>query len=178
MIQRREYPDESSNDSHSGQRTYDDRRPPERRYQEGSGRPPDGGNNHDRGYSRRGRPPDKSRGSPNNGGPPDGGGPPDYGGPPGNGQCPRHPGRQGPSSPPGPPGPVRPVSALTHITQICHDFDIANSCRIHSNAISMVPFTHAAFFVANSRQKLHDKKGSRAKKSHDKKISLCVSRHL
>ena len=50
MTYRREYPDESSNNSHSGQRTYDDRRPPERRYQEGSGRLPDGGNNHDRGW--------------------------------------------------------------------------------------------------------------------------------
>ena len=37
----------------------------EERYQERSGRPPDRGNNHDRGYSRRGRPPD------GNGGPPD-----------------------------------------------------------------------------------------------------------
>ena len=76
VTHRREYPDESSNDSHSGQRTYDDRRPPERRYQEGSGRPPDGGNNCNRGYSRRGRPPDRSGGPPDNGGPPDGGGPP------------------------------------------------------------------------------------------------------
>ena len=32
VTHRREYPDESSNDSHSGQRTHDDRRPPERRY--------------------------------------------------------------------------------------------------------------------------------------------------
>ena len=48
MIHRREYPGESSDDSHIGQRTYDDRRPPERRYQEGSGRPPDRGNNCDR----------------------------------------------------------------------------------------------------------------------------------
>ena len=76
LTHRREYPDESSNDSHSGQRTYDDGRPPERRYQEGSGRPPDGGNNHDRGYSRRGRSPDRTGECPNNGGPPDGGGPP------------------------------------------------------------------------------------------------------
>ena len=37
---------------------------PEKRYQEGSGRPPDVGNNHDRGYSRRGRPPDRSGGAP------------------------------------------------------------------------------------------------------------------
>ena len=34
--------------------------PLERRYQEGSGRPPDGGNNQDRGYFRRGKPPDRS----------------------------------------------------------------------------------------------------------------------
>ena len=96
MIHRREYPGESNDDSHSGQRTYDDRRPPERRYHERSGRPPDKESNQDRGYSRRG-------------GPPDGGGPPDDGGPPGNGQHPRYPGGQGPMGPPGPPGPVRPV---------------------------------------------------------------------
>ena len=84
VTHRREYPDESSNDLYSGQRTYDDRRPPERRYQEGSGRPPDGGNNHDRGYSRRGRSPDRSGGPPDNGEPPDGGGAPDDGEPPGN----------------------------------------------------------------------------------------------
>ena len=76
---------------------------PKRRYQEGSGRPPDGGDNQDRGYSRRGRPPDRS------GGLPDNGKPPDDGGPPGNGQHPRYPGRQGPPGPPGPPGPVRPI---------------------------------------------------------------------
>ena len=69
VTHRREYPDESSNNSHSGRRTYDDRRPPERRYQEASGRQPDVGNNSDRGYSRRGRPPDRSGGPPNNGGP-------------------------------------------------------------------------------------------------------------
>ena len=90
MIHRREYPDETCDDSHSGQRTYDDRRPPERRYHERSGRPPDRESNQDRGYSRRG-------------------GPPDNGGPPGNGRHPRYPGRQGPPGPPGPPGPVRPV---------------------------------------------------------------------
>ena len=56
VTHRREYPGESSNHSHSGRRTYDDR-----------------GNNCNRGYSRRGRPPDRS------------GGPPDNGGPPGNG---------------------------------------------------------------------------------------------
>ena len=80
MSHRREYPGESSDDSHSDRRTYDNQRPPERRrYQGGSGRPPVRGNNQDRGYSRRGRPPDGS------GGPPDNGGPPDDGGPPGNG---------------------------------------------------------------------------------------------
>ena len=53
VTHRREYSDKSSNDSHSGQRTHDDRRPPERRYQEGSGRPPDGGNHCEIGYSRK-----------------------------------------------------------------------------------------------------------------------------
>ena len=68
----------------------------------------------------------------------------------------------------------------------CHDTHKANSRRfwrrefaaisrwIRSNVISMVPFTHAAFF---RRKKLHDKKGSRVKKSCDKKIALCVSWH-
>ena len=45
VTHRREYPDESSNNSNSGRRAYNDQRPPERRYQEGSGRPPDGGDN-------------------------------------------------------------------------------------------------------------------------------------
>ena len=102
VIHRREYPGESRDNSHSDRRTYDDRRPPVRRYQEGSGRPPDRGNNWDRGYSRRGRPLDRSGGPPDNGGPPDGGGPPDDGGPLGNGQHPRYPGGQGPPGPPGP----------------------------------------------------------------------------
>ena len=117
VIHRREYPDESSNSSYSGRRTYDDRRPPKRRYQEGNGRPPDGGYNHDRRYSRRGRPlievddPPNNVGSPDGGGPHDNGRPPDDGGhpdeggtpddggplddgePPGNGQYPRYPGR-------------------------------------------------------------------------------------
>ena len=39
----------------------------------------------------------------------------------------------------------------------------------------MVPCTHSAFF---RREKSRDKKGSRAKKSCDKKIALCVSWHL
>ena len=39
---RREYPGESSDDTHSGRRTYGDQRPPERgRYQGLNGRPPD-----------------------------------------------------------------------------------------------------------------------------------------
>ena len=54
VIHRREYPGESSDGSHSGQRTYDVRRPPERKYHERSGRPPDRESNQDRGYSRRG----------------------------------------------------------------------------------------------------------------------------
>ena len=41
---------------------------------------------------------------------------------------------------------VKTLSALTHITQIRGDFDIVKLCWIHSNVISMVPFTHAAFF--------------------------------
>ena len=73
VTHRREYPDESSNDSHSGRRAYNDQRPPERRrYHDRSGRPPDRESNQDRGYSRRGKPPDN-------------GGPSDDGGPPGNG---------------------------------------------------------------------------------------------
>ena len=84
------------------------------------GRPPDRWNDHNRGYSRRGRPP-KDRGPPDDGGPPDDselpddggppddGGSPDDGGPPGNRRNPRHPGRQGSPGPPEPPGPVRPI---------------------------------------------------------------------
>ena len=36
---------------------------------------------------------------------------------------------------------------MTHIRQICSIFDIAILHWICSNVISMVPFTHAAFFV-------------------------------
>ena len=76
MLHRKEYPGESSDDSHSDRRTYDDRRPPERRRcQEGSGRSLDRGNNWDRGSSRRERPPNGSGGHPDSGGPPDNGGP-------------------------------------------------------------------------------------------------------
>ena len=57
MTHRREYPDESSNDSHSGRGAYNDQRPPERRrYHDRSGRPPDRESNQDRGYLRGGRP--------------------------------------------------------------------------------------------------------------------------
>ena len=66
---RREYPGESSDDTLSDRRTYEDQGPPERgRYQGQNGRPPDRGNYQDRGYSGRdytgrdGRPP--GRGGP------------------------------------------------------------------------------------------------------------------
>ena len=50
---RREYPGESSDDTHSDKRTYEDGRPPERgRYQGQNGRPLDRRNYQDRGYSR------------------------------------------------------------------------------------------------------------------------------
>ena len=52
---KREYPDESSENTHSDRRTYEDQRPPERgRYQGQSGRPPGRRSYQDRGYSRRG----------------------------------------------------------------------------------------------------------------------------
>ena len=80
---RREYLGESSDDTHSNKRTYEDQRPPERgRYQGQNGRPPDRRNYQDRGYSRRGYTNQDGR-PPGRGGPPDGNrGPPDYGGPP------------------------------------------------------------------------------------------------
>ena len=54
---RREYLSESSDDTHSDRRTYEDQRPPERgRYQGQNGRPPDGRSYQDRGCSRRGYP--------------------------------------------------------------------------------------------------------------------------
>ena len=81
------YPDESDSDSHDN-RSRDGRRHSGRRhYQDKGGRPPDRENNQDRGYPRRGRPPD-DRGPPDDGGPPDGGSPND-GGPQGNGRPPR-----------------------------------------------------------------------------------------
>ena len=108
VIHKREYPGQSSDDSHGDRRIYDERRPPVRRYQKGSGRPPDRGNNWDRGYSRRGRPPDRSGGPPHNGGPPDNGRPPDRsGGPPDNGGPPDGGGPPDDGRPPddgGPPG--------------------------------------------------------------------------
>ena len=42
------------------------------------------------------------------------------------------------------------VSAMTHIRQIRGIFDITISCLICSSVISMVPFTHAAFFVVKN----------------------------
>ena len=137
VIPRGEYPDESDSNSHDNRRPHDGRRPSgRRRYHDRSGRPPDRGNNHDRGHSRRGRPPDGNGGPPDgNGGPPDdgrpsdGGGPPDDGGPPRNGQNPRHPGRRGPPGPPGPPGPVRPV--IVQQPQVSLDLDIWNSWPVY-----------------------------------------------
>ena len=71
MIPRGEYPGESDSNSHGDRRAHNGQRPSgRRRYQDRSGRPLDRGNSHDRGYSRRGRPPD------GNGGPPDGNGRP------------------------------------------------------------------------------------------------------
>ena len=59
----REYPDENDSDSHGDRRPHIGQRPSgRRRYQDRSGRPPDRGNNHDRGYSRRRRPPDGNEG--------------------------------------------------------------------------------------------------------------------
>ena len=53
----REYPSESSDDTHSDRRTYGDQRPHERgRYQGQNGRPPDRRSYQNRGYSRRGYP--------------------------------------------------------------------------------------------------------------------------
>ena len=79
VIPRGEYPDESDSDSHDNRRHHDGRRPSgRRRYPDRSGRPLDRRDNHDRGYSRGGRPPD-------DGGPSDDRGPPDDGEPSENG---------------------------------------------------------------------------------------------
>ena len=121
-IPRGGYPVESDSDSHNNMRPHDKWRHSRRRrhYHDRGGRPPDRGNDQERGYSRRGRPPD-DRGPPDDGespddgellddgGPLNDGGPPDDGGPPGNGRHPRCPGRWGPPGPPGPPGPVCPI---------------------------------------------------------------------
>ena len=84
IIPRGGYPDESDSDSHNNRKPHDRQRPSGRRrqYHEKSGRPPNRGNGHGRGYSKRGRPPDDR-------GPHDDGEPPDDGGPPGNGRNPR-----------------------------------------------------------------------------------------
>ena len=121
-IPRGGYPDVSDSDSHNNMRPHDELRYSGRRrhYLERGGRPPDRGNDWERGYARRGRLPDDrgphddggspdDGGLPDEGGPPDDGGSPDNGGPPGNGRHPRQPGRQGPPGPPGPPGPVCPI---------------------------------------------------------------------
>ena len=81
-IPRGGYPDENDSDSHNNMRPHDEQRHSGRRrcYHDRGGRPPDRGNDQERGYSRRGRPPDD-------------GGLPDDGGPPGNGRHPRCPGR-------------------------------------------------------------------------------------
>ena len=56
---------------------------------------------------------------------------------------------------------------MTHITRIRGIFDVAILRWTRSNVISMVPFTHAAFFIAKN---CAIKKGSTVKKSHCKKI--------
>ena len=68
-IPRGGYPDESDSDSHNNMRPHDEQRYSERRrhYHDRDGRPPDRGNDQERGYSRRGRPPD-DRGPPDDGG--------------------------------------------------------------------------------------------------------------
>ena len=82
------YPDESDSDSHDNRRSHDEWRHSgrRRRYHDRGGRPPDRGNDQERGYSRRGRSPDDrgppdDDGSPDDAGPPDDGGTPDDGGP-------------------------------------------------------------------------------------------------
>ena len=82
VIPRGGYPDESNSNSHDNRRHHNGQRPSGRRYQDRSGRPPDRINNHDRGYSRKGRPPDGNGGPPDDGRPSDGEGSTDDGGPP------------------------------------------------------------------------------------------------
>ena len=86
MIPRGGYPDESDSDSYVNRRPHDGQRPSGRRrqYHDRSGRPPDRGNDHNGGCSRRGRPPE-DRVPPNDGEPLDDGGPPDDGEPPDDG---------------------------------------------------------------------------------------------
>ena len=94
VIPRGGYPDESDSNSDDNRRPHNGRRPSgRRRYQDRSGKPLDRRNNHNRGYSRRGRPPDD-------------GGPLMMEDPLEMDRNPRCPGRQGPPGPPGPPGPV------------------------------------------------------------------------
>ena len=67
---------------------------------------------------------------------------------------------------------------MTHIVQIRGIFDVANSQRYRAGFAPMLfQWSHAhiaRFFVAKNRA---IKRGSRAKKSCDKKIALCVSWH-
>ena len=111
IMQRREYPNESSEDNNTNRRPYRDWIPPERgRYPGQSGRPPkqrrysnrDGRPPGRGGYPERGRYPRRTPywwRTPDDGGPPNGNGGP--------------PGGQGPPSPQGPPGPVRPIIVQT-----------------------------------------------------------------
>ena len=68
---------------------------------------------------------------------------------------------------------------MTHIARIRGIFDVANSQRYRAGFAPMLfQWSHAhiaRFFVG---EKSRDKKGSRAKKSRDKKFALCVSWHL
>ena len=89
-IPRGGYPDESDSDSHDNRRSRDEQRYSGRRrhYHDRDGRPPDRGNDQERGHLRSGRPPDRGppddRRPPDDPRTPDDRGPPDDGGPPEN----------------------------------------------------------------------------------------------
>ena len=72
--------------------------------------------------------------------------------------------------------------ALTHIMWICCNFDIVNLLQCCTGFAPMLfqwSHSHMQHFLSWIPDKNRViKKGSRAKKSHDKKIALCVSRHL
>ena len=83
---RREYLEESSDDTHSDRRTYGNQRPLEEGRCHGHyRRPPDRRRYEDGGYSKRGYS-NRGGGPPDDGGPPDGVGPPDNGGSPDDGR--------------------------------------------------------------------------------------------